>query len=122
MSVCESWNFLIIIRHASPRPGSVQNQVRKFSSVFAPCKNAGAERRAALAIPALLARRPPAAAAAPIFMNSRRLMFFFVAFGFVLSLPDIVISIFQKFCFGRTQVSYCANDDSWSTYNLLPFQ
>src|SRR5438128_995710 len=96
MSFCESWNFLIIVRQAVLRPGSVQNQVSSLISFLVPCKKAGAERRVAALAIGVPASSVPAVAAAPIFMNSRRLILFLVWFGLLLSSADIVNSLSKK--------------------------
>src|SRR5258706_11790758 len=111
MSFCESWNFLIMARHAALRPSSCQNQVMNLSSFLAPCKNAGAERGllAALASPPLPAIRPPAVAAAPIFMNSRRLIVFLGWLSFLSSCSDIVFSSFLIIGLRTKRLAYKAN-------------
>src|SRR5689334_14764733 len=93
MSLCEAWNFLIIARQASLRPGSVQNQVRKLSSIFAPCRNTGAARGARSAawarLPVAAADATAAVAAAPSLMNSRRLIVFLLFEGLEIIGSDI---------------------------------
>src|SRR5262245_45589266 len=105
MSLCESWNFLIMARQASLRPGSVQNHVRKLSSILAARRKAGAIRGTLVAAWALLtpapAIIPPAIALPPILMNSRRLMDFGVLLGVLFSCSDMVISSFLRVILGR---------------------